>query len=145
MFLTCWDFSSAVVVAQKTECNLILNNNRTLEPSQSERSPGNKVQKMQNLLKKGRANLSRSKSELSDQNRKMLQQLTRHRSELGQHNRRLLASFRIKENQSCHKSCTQLKTFFPTKLFWNWYIQFSTVASNKYNFVLLFRRLKLAE
>ena len=54
------------------------------------------MHKMQNLLKKGRANLSRSKSELGEQNRKILQHLSRHRSGLGEHNRRLLASFRLK-------------------------------------------------
>ena len=57
---------------------------------------------MQNLLKKGRANLSRSKSELGDHNRKILQQLSRQRTEIGEQNKRLLASFRIKEIQSLH-------------------------------------------
>ena len=54
------------------------------------------MQKMQNLLKKGRANLSRSKSELGEQNRKIIQHLSRQRSELGEQNKRLLASFRQK-------------------------------------------------
>ena len=76
---------------------------RTLENKSSERPQGaKKVQKMQNLLKKGKANLSRSKSELGDHNRKILQQLSRQRTEIGEQNKRLLASFRIKENQSLH-------------------------------------------
>ena len=67
-----------------------------IELKMEEKSHGKNVQKMQNLLKKGRANLSRSKSELGEHNRRIIQQISRHRSELGQQNRRLLASFRLK-------------------------------------------------
>ena len=67
-----------------------------IELKMEEKSHGKNVQKMQNLLKKGRANLSRSKSELGEQNRRIIEQISRHRSELGQQNRRLLASFRLK-------------------------------------------------
>ena len=70
--------------------------NTGIELKMEEKSHGKNVQKMQNLLKKGRANLSRSKSELGEQNRKIIEQISRHRSELGQQNRRLLASFRLK-------------------------------------------------
>lgn len=63
----------------------------------------NKMQRVQNLLKKGRENLNRSRSELGDHNRKILQQLTRHRSDFGEQNKRLLASFRMKEIQSLTK------------------------------------------
>ena len=59
----------------------------------------NKMQRVQNLLRKGRENLNRSRSELGDHNRKILQQLTRHRSDFEEQNKRLLASFRIKEIQ----------------------------------------------
>ena len=65
---------------------------------------GNGIVKMQNLLKKGRAGLNRSRSELGDHNKRILRQITRHRpEELREQNPGLLASFRIKEIQSLTK------------------------------------------
>merc|ERR1712106_129304 len=69
----------------------------TLEYKGEAKSPGRKVQRMQNLLKKGRANLSRSKSELGEHNRKILQQLNKGKSGLSGHNKKLLANIRQKE------------------------------------------------
>ena len=69
----------------------------TLEYKSEAKSPGRKVQRMQNLLKKGRANLSRSKSELGEHNRKILQQLNKGKSGLSEHNKKLLANIRLKE------------------------------------------------
>ena len=95
-FINSWVFSGDLNLEKR-----YLNNTRTLDQKlNAERSQGKKVQKVQNFLKKGRANLNRSKSELGDHNKKILQQITRHRSELGEQNRRLFASFRMKEIQS---------------------------------------------
>ena len=72
----------------------------TLEYKGEAKSPGRKVQRMQNLLKKGKANLSRSKSELGEHNRKILQQLNKGRSGFSGHNKKLLANIKQKEGES---------------------------------------------
>jgi len=69
----------------------------TLEYKGEAKSPGRKVQRMQNLLKKGKANLSRSKSELGEHNRKILQQLNKGRSGFSGHNKKLLANIKQKK------------------------------------------------
>jgi len=69
----------------------------TLEYKSEAKSPGRKVQRMQNLLKKGRANLSRSKSELGEHNKKILQHLNKGKSGLTEHNKKLLANIRLKK------------------------------------------------
>ena len=64
--------------------NEFSDSNRTMDSKQSK-----KMQRVQNLLKRGRANLNRSRSELGDHNRKILQQLTRHRSDFGEQNKKI--------------------------------------------------------
>ena len=47
---------------------------------------------MQKILEKGKVNLSRSKSELGEQHKKMISHLTKGRSEISEQNRKLMAS-----------------------------------------------------
>ncbi len=64
--------------------------------------------RVQRILEKGRVNLSRSKSELGEQHKKMVSQLSRGRAEITEQNRRLLASIRSKKFgfKSSSSACT---------------------------------------
>ena len=71
---------------------------KTLTCKLENKPSGTKVQRMQDLLRKGKANLSRSKSELGEHNRKILQQINRGRSGLSEQNKKLLANIKLKEH-----------------------------------------------
>ena len=95
--LKCWTFRGSMILIESDPIVESSQDANTLEYKGEAKSPGRKVQRMQNLLKKGRANLSRSKSELGEHNRKILQQLNRGKSGLSGQNKKLMANIRQKE------------------------------------------------
>ena len=78
------------------------NNNSTLQNNNDSNGAGSnkkfktsdisQVPRVQRILEKGKANLSRSKSELGEQHRKVLSQLSKGKSEITEQNRRILAN-----------------------------------------------------
>ena len=54
---------------------------------------GRKGSRVQKIIEKGKANLSRSKSEISEHNRRILNHLSKGKSEISENNKRLLANF----------------------------------------------------
>ena len=65
-------------------------NGDTMTPNDEDKKP--KASQVQRILEKSKANLSRSKSELGEQHRKVISQINKGRNEITEQNRRLLAN-----------------------------------------------------
>ena len=81
---------------------------------QQQQQNGNKMQK---LLEKGKVNLSRSKSELGEQHKRMISHLSRGKNEISEQNKRILASLSHKGRRLISSTSSRPKsnTSWPSK------------------------------
>ena len=74
---------------------------------QQQQQGGNKMQK---LLEKGKVNLSRSKSELGEQHKRMISHLSRGKTEISEQNKRILANLSHKGRRLISSTSTRPKS-----------------------------------